>query len=72
MLNSWFTERHATIYIFLSIIFYIFSGDINRVIPVMEKIILENGTFKADDFGWVSTAKIILEKIRNGSIKDFS
>ena len=36
------------------------------------EIIVNSGTFKADDFGWVSTAKIILEKIRNGNIKDFT
>ena len=37
------------------------------------EIILENGTFKTEDFGWVSTAKLKLEKIRNGKlIKDFS
>jgi len=47
------------------------DDDIAELFMALE-IIVDSGTFKSDDFGWVSTAKIILEKIRNGNIKDFT
>ena len=70
-LTNW-QNKHENVELLRSVREDLTDDDIAELFMALE-IILENGTFKTDDFGWVSTAKLKLEKIRNGKlIKDFS
>ena len=70
-LTNW-QNKHKNVELFRRVREDLTDDDIAELFMALE-IILENGTFKTDDFGWVSTAKLKLEKIRNGKlIKDFS
>ena len=70
-LTNW-QNKHENVELFRRVREDLTDDDIAELFMALE-IILENGTFKTDDFDWVSTAKLKLEKIRNGKlIKDFS
>jgi len=47
------------------------NDDLISLFEALETMI-SKGTFNSDDFYSVHAAKIVLEKVRNGNIKDFS